>query len=1027
MLKKIPKLRLPKRRQKAPTDIISGGSSSLLSKYKFNKFHAVAMVVVFVGLGYVLVRTFAATPCAEVCVILPEGDSVKSEDFHIRTRVTAKVDRSEFNVKVILDKGKPNEQVVDIRKRSSMLRAGTSVDYNFYFGSLGSGGGDTLRFDRNLLTPGQHTVTAELRTGDIPAQGTLITSHVSTIVVTNVKNLQSSIDQPKTFYTKYFPLSGATAPRLASGEGEPNSPNKLNPPSLASVKKAINPEGTASAHTESGARHGHLYVTAYRKIGDNAHAERLPGVGIHLDRDCDGPVYNGSTNRDAVTRNTGAGTADNGTVYFTNCPVDRTTNVGNYKVSVTGIPAGYHMADYRDKTVSIRWAGEVDRSEINFILEKDSTSTVCVREPVRWFHNPFLATGQDHFYTLDQNFPNGTNGYTEFSYPAWYSYKNNPGGLAPFYRMWNGAGSIQNHFYTTNETERQNVKAFGWVDEGVEGWISPSQQPGTIPVYRSQKRDIHDFYYTTNVNEYNYFYGAAQYYPWPDQYGNPVIGYVWPNAGCTTTTAPAPAPTTAPNYTYTPSTAPLLSMTALGATYATIDAFSGVGMDANGYPGVKSLASVTTKVDGIVTDSHSLAGRSENTIMNERVNLGNVSDGRYHTVEIVVTGTNGRVATVKFYTAPYDPPSGALGYMVAYKEIGSSEYIAATNNRGLVKVRTYENTNEGQAGDSTLLDRKMGNVTVYAENYKSAYHCGDKPKTTSYKTPSATGEYTFGACPVGNVGPSYKKAYYIYAKIPAGYHVDKRFLAENDIKLVPLPGTSEIGARRKVSLYKDKTRTYSFVFAKDPTSGVAPVVPQSASTQGPVAPAGDYDAEHENYLIELVNKERTSRGIPALSVNPDLTQIARSYSYQENTYNFFAHVGFNGDATCSSVFQRGKAARDDFAVYGENLAYFGNPWAMMYGAEYPDRYNPNNDPALYDSYHGYMNSPLHRDNILGRDFVFIGMGTLRSPAFATNSVKWSAGDPGVGEAEGACTKVTDTPRGNASFHINTMFFAGEKI
>lgn len=1011
-----------------------------MSKYKFNKFHAVAMVVVFVGLGYVLIRTFAATPCAEVCVILPEGDSVKSEDFHIRTRVTARVDRSEFNVKVILDQGKPHEQVVDIRKRSSTLKTGTTVDYNFYFGSIASGTNDTLVFDRNLLTPGQHTVTAEMRTGDTPAQGTLISSHRSTIVVTNVKNLMSSIDVPKTFYTKYMPLSGAVTPRIADASSAEPKPSGIKAPSLAGAINSLNPEGTASAHTETGARHGHLYVTAYRKIGDNPHAERLPNVGIHLDRDCDGPVYVG-TSRDAVTRNTGAGTADNGTAYFTNCPVDRTTNVGNYNVSVTSIPSGYHMADVRNKSVAIRWAGEVDRSEITFILERDSVSTSCPRGPVRRLVNTGFATGQDHFYTMapdkpfsEYGFPNGAYGYYNELAAAWHAYTYPANSTLPFYRMFHPDPSVQNHFYTTSETERANVKRFGWVDDVnfdgsplIEGYISPGYQSGTVPLYRSSNASTHDFLYTTHAPEYEGAKGAG-YYPWPDPNGNPVIGYVWNDTGCITTTTPTTEPvTTTANYTYTPINAPVFSMTSLSASTATLDAFSGVGMDANGYPGVKTLASVTARVDGVVRDTHSLAGRSNNTLIGEVVQLGNISDGRYHTVEISVASITGASSTMKFYVNPYDAPTGVLGYMVSYREQGTVEYLSATSNRGAVKIQTYENSNENEAGDTTLLDRKIGNVDVYAENYKSAYHCGDKPKTTSYKTSKSTGAYTFAACPVGNVGPSYKKSYYIYSKIPAGYHVDSRFLRENDIKLVPLPGTSEIGARRKVSLYKDKTRTYSFVFAKNQARAPAPVAPASATTVGPVAPDASYDATHENYMIELVNSERTSRGIPALTVNPDLTQIARMYVYQENTYNFFAHVGFNGDATCNTVYQRGKAARDDFSMYGENLAYLGDPWAMMYGAQYPEKFNPNSDPALFDSYHGYMNSPAHRANILERSYLFIGIGTLSSPSYAPNEVVWTAGDPGLGEAEGACKKVNDAPRQPGNFKINAMQFAGEKI
>lgn len=117
-------------------------------------------------------------------------------------------------------------------------------------------------------------------------------------------------------------------------------------------------------------RHGNLRVTTYRKIGNDSRAERLPGVGIHLNRDCEkGPHY------DTVTRNTGAGHPDNGTAYFEDCPVDRNTNKGTYNLSINSVPTGFHMADESSKTFEITWAGQVAASEISFILEKDTEAS----------------------------------------------------------------------------------------------------------------------------------------------------------------------------------------------------------------------------------------------------------------------------------------------------------------------------------------------------------------------------------------------------------------------------------------------------------------------------------------------------------------------------------------------------------------------------------------------------------------------------------------------------------------------------
>ncbi len=934
---------------------------------KFSRYHAAVMVVVFAGAGYLVFRTFAATPCAEVCVILPEGDSVKSEDFHIQTKVVAKQDRSEFNVKVILDQGTPTEQVVDIRKRSSTLKTGEAVTYNFYFGSLASGGGTNLVFDRNLLTPGRHTVTAELRTGDIAAQGTLYSSHQSAITVTNVKNLMTQSDAAKTFYTKQFPLYGTTTPRVATAA---TSSQRFVLPSIdaAQAVKSLNPEGVASAHAETGARHGHLYVTAYRKIGDNAHAERLPGVGIHLDRDCDGPVYNGSS-RDATTRSTGAGTADNGTAYFTNCPVDRTTNVGTYNVSVSGVPAGYHMADVQMKTVQIRWAGEVDRSELTFILEKDTTTTTCSREKVRWFHNSFLATGEDHFYTMDQNFPNGTNGYAEFGNPAWYAYRNNPGGLVPFYRMWNGAGNVQNHFYTTNETERQNVKYYGWVDEGIEGWISQTQQPGTVPVYRSQKRDIHDFYYTTNYQEYQYFYGAAQYYPWPDTNGNPVIGYVWPDAGCTTSTAPTSTPsTTTTNYSFTPTSVPLISLTGLDATKAIVDLFGAVGMDSNGYPSVKTLSSVTAAVDGRVTDSHSLAGRDANTLIGESVVLGNLADGLIHDVSITVTSLNGKTSNISFKTDPYGPYSevqSERASAVAKTSMSSDDTSSNTTNYGTIQVTTWKDTLEG---DGKFRVEPLSDIKLFADRVGTTTpECATTNGISKYVPKTKNSRFTFTNCPVAqSVGVSnYIKAYQVEAVIPSGYHIDKNFAhTTGAFTYFAADGAQRVSMR--VFLHKGETKDVTMSFVPNNPGVAYATIPVQQVTGTSSLNDADYDTSIEDRVYVLINNIREKNGLKPLTgrtaQNPSTTnmtslkEVARRSTKDMAIHGTFSHTGYDCSDLTSRVKKLVNLDKINGWGLGENIAYgtgvVGTPESIV---------------------DAWMQSTGHRKNILDPEFTGTGI------------------------------------------------------
>lgn len=62
------------------------------------------------------------------------------------------------------------------------------------------------------------------------------------------------------------------------------------------------------------------------------------------------------------------------------------------------------------------------------------------------------------------------------------------------------------HFYTANKAERDsllNVLRIGdsWIDEGIEGYLSPTQVPGTVPLYRLYRTSHDKHFYTTDAAE----------------------------------------------------------------------------------------------------------------------------------------------------------------------------------------------------------------------------------------------------------------------------------------------------------------------------------------------------------------------------------------------------------------------------------------------------------------------------------------------------------------------------------------------
>lgn len=111
------------------------------------------------------------------------------------------------------------------------------------------------------------------------------------------------------------------------------------------------------------------------------------------------------------------------------------------------------------------------------------------------------------------------------------------------------------------------------------------------------------------------------------------------------------------------------------------------------------------------------------------------------------------------------------------------------------------------------------------------------------------------------------------------------------------------------------------------------------------------DEKEESSMIELVNKERTSKGLKALVFNAKLRAPARAHSGDMFTRGYFSHYSPEGE----SISERAEKSGIDYLVIGENLAYA---------------------PSLELAHKGLMNSEGHRANILSPDFGKIGVGVM---------------------------------------------------
>jgi uncharacterized YkwD family protein len=108
----------------------------------------------------------------------------------------------------------------------------------------------------------------------------------------------------------------------------------------------------------------------------------------------------------------------------------------------------------------------------------------------------------------------------------------------------------------------------------------------------------------------------------------------------------------------------------------------------------------------------------------------------------------------------------------------------------------------------------------------------------------------------------------------------------------------------------------------------------------------------EQQMVNLVNQERTSRGLNALSVDMRLVKVARMKSMDMIKNNYFGHQS----PVYGSPFDLLKSQGITYRAAGENLA--GNS-------------------SVSAAHTSLMNSTGHRANILNTSFTKIGIGIIQ--------------------------------------------------
>jgi uncharacterized protein YkwD len=124
--------------------------------------------------------------------------------------------------------------------------------------------------------------------------------------------------------------------------------------------------------------------------------------------------------------------------------------------------------------------------------------------------------------------------------------------------------------------------------------------------------------------------------------------------------------------------------------------------------------------------------------------------------------------------------------------------------------------------------------------------------------------------------------------------------------------------------------------------------------------AGAFSSASEQQLVALTNQSRANAGRRALRVDSALTSIARWRSKDMIDRNYFSHsIPPSGKQVFAVMSERGYC----FNLAGENIGW--NTYA--------------DDVATAQIHQMFMDSPGHRENIMGRAWDVIGIGAYKGP------------------------------------------------
>lgn len=130
----------------------------------------------------------------------------------------------------------------------------------------------------------------------------------------------------------------------------------------------------------------------------------------------------------------------------------------------------------------------------------------------------------------------------------------------------------------------------------------------------------------------------------------------------------------------------------------------------------------------------------------------------------------------------------------------------------------------------------------------------------------------------------------------------------------------------------------------------APVEKPATPTENNNTPVSSSNLTYEQKVVELVNVERQKAGLPTLTMDSAISNVARAKSKDMAVNNYFAHQSPTYGSAGDMLRQFGIK----WSAWGENIAAGQRTPEIIVNA--------------------WMNSPGHRANILSNNFSKIGVG-----------------------------------------------------